>query len=73
MECSMCKSKTFHTSEVKSRGGQGPDLLPGTGFFGHATFALRICAECGFVHWFVEQDSLERVSNSDHFALRSFE
>ena len=73
MECVMCKSKTFHTSNVKSRGGQGPDLLPGTGVFSHAHFTLRICAECGFVHWFVDEDALERISSSDYFASKSFE
>ncbi len=72
MECVMCKSKTFYTaSEVGSRGHF--DLLPGTGFFSHAHFTQRICTECGFVHWFVDGDNLEKLSQSDYYRRETLE
>ena len=69
MECSNCKSRRFYQTKVDSKGGYGPNLLPGTGFFSGAKFKLQICEKCGFVHWFIADGDLEKVKKSKKFKL----
>jgi hypothetical protein len=66
-ECDNCGGTDFVVTEVCSVGNGGPDLLPGTGSFGHAKFTLQICSKCGKVHMWVLGDDLEKVQNSSHF------
>jgi len=68
MKCSICQAEELYEAEVGSQGGQGPDLLPGTGIFTHAKFTLMVCGKCGHVHWFVRGKNLQKVVDSDYFA-----
>ncbi len=72
-ECDSCGGTDFLGTELNSVGNGGPDLLPGTGFFGHAKFTLRICAQCGKVHWWVLGDDLEKVKKSSNFKQLNLE
>jgi len=40
-ECDNCGSTDFVGTEVSSVGVGGPDLLPGTGSFHHASFTIQ--------------------------------
>ncbi|HBN96718.1 MAG TPA: hypothetical protein DDZ66_10495 [Firmicutes bacterium] len=66
-ECQACGQNNLLEAETSSRGGYGPDLLPGTGSFRPARFRVVVCAMCGFVHWFVKEEDLDKVRNSRHF------
>lgn len=67
MECLNCSNNVFYESIVGSKGGYGPDLLPGTGIFTPAKFKIMICSKCGFTHWFVGNSDLEKVKKSKKF------
>jgi len=66
-ECDHCGGGELLQSKVSARGGQGPDLLPGTGWFGHAEFTIQVCSGCGRVYWWVKGEDLEKVKESDVF------
>jgi predicted nucleic-acid-binding Zn-ribbon protein len=66
-KCLICGNNDIRVAEISSMGGQGPDLLPGTGFFTHAKFSMGVCSACGYVHWFVREEDLEKVKNSKKF------
>jgi len=67
IKCLQCGNNDIRTAVINSMGGQGPDLLPGTGFFTHAKFEIGVCSICGYVHWFVRQEDIEKVKNSKKF------
>jgi predicted nucleic-acid-binding Zn-ribbon protein len=66
-ECQACGHSDLLEAETASSGGYGPALLPGTGSFRPAKFRIVVCAACGFVHWFVKNEDLDKVRNSKHF------
>ncbi|HBG01417.1 MAG TPA: hypothetical protein DDW87_07590 [Firmicutes bacterium] len=66
-ECQACGSRDLLETETSSKGGYGPALLPGTGSFGAAKFRIVVCAQCGFVHWFVKRGDLDKVRKSKRF------
>ncbi len=73
MKCVNCGNNSFYECEdVRSTGGYGPDLLPGTGVFKHAKFSLKICSSCGFIHWFVNDDDIERIKSSSKFTYNEY-
>ena len=66
-KCQACGKDDLLAANVDSRGGYGPELLPGIGIFYRAYFTIVVCSECGFVHWFVRSEDLERVKKSKNF------
>lgn len=66
-ECQACGHHDLLEAETSSSGSYGPDLLPGTGSFRPAKFLVIVCTKCGFVHWFVRKEDLDKVRNSRHF------
>lgn len=66
-KCQVCGQSDLLEAQTASQGGYGPYLLPGTGTFKPAKFQVIVCAKCGFIHWFVQQDDLGKVRNSKHF------
>jgi hypothetical protein len=66
-KCILCGSNDLRIAETWSYGSQGPDLLPGTGFLSHAKFEIGVCVSCGYVHWFVRNDDIEKIKSSKKF------
>lgn len=66
-KCQDCGSHQLLVGEVSGRGSYGPDLLPGKGFFSGAKFNIIVCSKCGFVHWYVRPQDLEKVRKSGKF------
>ena len=58
--CRNCGSTELFSRDVNAKGGYGPDLLP-LGFFSAVKFHIRVCADCGFVDWFVPPEQLSKV------------
>ena len=76
MKCINCGNKSFYECDkVNSSGGHGPALLPGTGIgvFANAKFSIKICSECNFVHWFVNNEDMSEVKVSRKFTLREYD
>jgi hypothetical protein len=67
-KCDDCGSNRLVECETGSRGGYGPDLLPGTGLFSHAKFTIQVCTQCGRVYWWVSADDLTKVAQSSNFS-----
>ena len=70
-KCDDCGTTVLVECEADSRGGYGPDLLPGTGFLSHAKFTIQVCTQCGRVYWWVKGDDLEKVKHSNSFTSTS--
>lgn len=66
-KCLICGNDDVRVAQVDAMGGQGPDLLPGTGFFTHAKFNVGVCSACGYVHWFVRNDDIGKIKESKKF------
>ncbi|NLL48519.1 MAG: hypothetical protein GX249_08030 [Firmicutes bacterium] len=66
-QCQVCGHSNLLEAKTSSSGGYGPNLLPGTGSFRPARFRVVVCGMCGFVHWFVSEEDLDKVRNSKHF------
>ena len=66
-KCDDCESSDLAASEVASSGVYGPDLLPGTGWFGHAKFQVQVCLRCGRTYWWVRSQDLDKVRKSGKF------
>lgn len=66
-KCDDCKQDLMH-AEIPSRGGYGPDLLPGTGILSHASFTIQVCVHCGRTYWWVKGNDLEMVKKSRKFS-----
>jgi hypothetical protein len=71
-KCLICSSDSLLSAEAGSSGGYGPMLLPGTGPFLPAKFNVVVCTNCGFVHWFVRSQDIEKVKNSKKFKPLSY-
>lgn len=69
----MCSSSSLLTAETSSAGGYGPNLLPGTGSFVPAKFNVVVCTNCGFVHWFVRAQDIEKVKKSKKFKSTDYQ
>ena len=75
MKCINCNNKSFYEcGNIKSIGGYGPDLLPGTGFtiFNHAEFSIKICSKCNFVHWFINNSDMLLIEKSKKFTFKEY-
>ncbi|UCD51673.1 MAG: hypothetical protein JSW27_03395 [Phycisphaerales bacterium] len=70
-QCPECDGVEFYSREVSAKGGYGPDLLPGTGWFFSAKFRLCICARCGYVKWFVPERFLDDIKTRGKFQKMS--
>lgn len=66
-KCLACGKDDLLAANVASRGGYGPELLPGTGFIFSAYFTIVVCSDCGFVHWYVRSQDIEKVKKSRSF------
>jgi hypothetical protein len=66
-KCLICSSSSLLCAETGSSGGYGPILLPGTGSFKPAKFNVVVCSNCGFVHWFVRSQDIDKVRKSRKF------
>jgi hypothetical protein len=66
-KCIICSSNSLLSAEASSASGNGPNLLPGTGVFIPAKFNVVVCTNCGFVHWFVRSQDIDKVKNSRKF------
>lgn len=65
--CQACGKEKLLVATVNSGGGYSPCFLPGTGYFRPAKFNVVVCSDCGFVHWCVRLEDLEKVKKSDKF------
>ena len=72
-QCDNCGGTDLIGAEVNSVGNGGPDLLPGTGWFGHAKFTLEICTQCGKVQMWVLGDDLQKAQKSANFKQLNLE
>jgi predicted nucleic-acid-binding Zn-ribbon protein len=66
-KCQACGKDDLLAADVESSGGYGPNLLPGTGIFSPAHFIIVVCSDCGFVHWYVRSQDIEKVKKSRSF------
>ncbi|OGU58012.1 MAG: hypothetical protein A2X64_00305 [Ignavibacteria bacterium GWF2_33_9] len=66
-KCLNCGNNDIRVAEVSSTGSYGPDLLPGTGIFRHAKFQVGVCTTCGYTHFFVLSEDIEKVKKSKKF------
>ena len=66
-ECQACGQTHLLAATTASNGGYGPNLLPGTGSWRPARFDVVVCGKCGYVHWFVQKEDLDKVKRSKHF------
>ena len=66
-KCQACGKENLLVADVSAVGGYGPNLLPGTGIFDPARFAIFVCPDCGFVHWYVRSQDIEKVKKSRKF------
>lgn len=66
-KCVVCGNIDIRTTEISAIDSHGQDMLPGTGFFRHAKFEIGVCASCGYTHWFVRDQDIEKVKNSKKF------
>jgi len=74
MKCINCNNNSFYECEnINSAGGYGPDLLPGTGILYHAKLSAKICSNCNFIHWFINDQDMERIKKSTRFELKEYE
>ena len=71
-KCLICESDSLLTAEAGSYGAYGPILLPGTGTFRPAKFNVVVCTNCGYVHWFVRYQDIEKVKKSRKFKQQSY-
>ena len=71
-KCTLCSSSSLLSAEIGSSGGYGPILLPDTGIFKPAKFNLVVCTNCGFAHWCVRKQDIEKVKNSRKFKPLSY-
>ncbi|MDI9412215.1 MAG: hypothetical protein QM401_01395 [Bacillota bacterium] len=65
--CQVCDSENLIFADTGANGGYGPELLPGTGAFKPARFRIVVCEKCGFVHFFVIPEDLDKVKKSRRF------
>lgn len=66
-KCQSCGKEKLLVADVSAAGAYGPNLLPGTGLFVSAKFNIVICSNCGFVHWYVRSQDIEKVKKSKKF------
>jgi len=53
----------FVHGDVNVRGGNGPDLLPGTSSrFTSARMKTVVCKDCGLTRFYAEQETLAKVN-----------
>jgi hypothetical protein len=66
--CSECSGTDIRTTTVSSGGGYAPDLLPGThAWWTTGKLEVYVCCTCGYFQYFVPEEFLEEVAESDKF------
>jgi len=64
--CPECESTNlFVHGDVNTKGGYGPDLLPGTsGVFIPSKMKTVVCKDCGLIRFYASQETLAKVSTN---------
>ena len=65
--CPNCQSRNQYKTKkpAASRGGYGPDLLPGIGrWFRGGSFDVVVCRDCGLTRFFVQDEDREDLDDS---------
>ena len=65
--CPECDGTELYVhGDISTRGGYGPDLLPGTsGLFTTAKMKAVVCKDCGLVRFYAQRDTLAKLT-ADH-------
>ena len=64
-KCPHCNSTSLYESEATSaKGGYGPNLLPGLGFFHNPAFRVVVCSECGATQFFADKLTRAKLAQS---------
>ena len=61
--CPECGSSELLThSDISTRGGYGPDLLPGSGgVFTSPKMRAVVCRGCGLIRYYASQETLKKI------------
>ncbi len=63
-------SSLYQNRDVESRGGYGPDLLPGLGgFVRSAKFVVVVCSTCGLTRFYAQLEAREKLGDSKKWTL----
>jgi hypothetical protein len=66
--CNECGGTDIRTTTVSAGGGYAPDLLPGThAWWKSVQLEVYVCCSCGYFQYFVPEEALEEVAQSDKF------
>ncbi len=67
-KCGECGGSDIRMTTVLARGGGAPDLLPGTHpLWKSPSLEIYICCLCGYFQYFVPEDALSKVRESENF------
>ncbi|MEY4916594.1 MAG: hypothetical protein RL616_507 [Verrucomicrobiota bacterium] len=63
--CPECGQNNLYSAMTNSRGGYGPDLLPGLSrFLISATFKVVTCADCGLTRFYAAEEARKKIPSS---------
>ena len=66
--CNECGGTDIRTTTVSAGGWDAPDLLPGThSLWTKAKLEVYVCCSCGYFQYFVPEELLDEVAQSDKF------
>jgi DNA-directed RNA polymerase subunit RPC12/RpoP len=67
-QCPECDSRGIYKTQIDSKGGYGPDLLPGVHpWYRTGKLEVYVCGRCGYYQLFVLDKDLPALADSQKF------